>query len=217
MSAGSGLLIVTTIPRGLLVQVDDTAIDLTPMRTKVRPGSHRVSLLDGDRKVYETTMDVRDGAIATLQKDLSAEQAAEAPRSAAISPPLAREKQSPSIGGAATESSGVRQANAAAGSGRLLPDRAVPTPLLPNAGAANPSLSGGANGALSISSPGLYGVVWINGRPRGYPPLEVRDLPPGLAKVEVRVNGMQKRSSMVMVKAGATTPVRIQSQEPSPP
>ncbi|MEP6652306.1 MAG: PEGA domain-containing protein, partial [Myxococcales bacterium] len=209
---GTGLLIVTTTPRGLLVQVDDTAVDLTPMRTKVRPGSHRVALLDGDRKVYETTMDVRDGSIATLQKDLSAEQAGEPARPAVLAPPSSREQSQATV--TPMDSSDTGQPNPSVGASTRAP-AAFTTPR-PIAGGQTPSLSGDGTGALSISSPGLYGVVWINGRPRGYPPLEVRNLPSGPVKIEVRVNGVQKRSSTVVVRAGSTTPVRIQSQEPSP-
>jgi len=51
----SGLLLVTTTPRGLLVQVDDVPVDLTPTRASLRVGSHHVALFDGNRKIYETT------------------------------------------------------------------------------------------------------------------------------------------------------------------
>jgi len=87
----SGLLIVSTTPRGLLVHVDDAAIVLSPMRTKVKPGSHRVALFDGDRKVYEATIDVKDGGTATLVKDLPVEMAVEMapPREAPPPPPPA--------------------------------------------------------------------------------------------------------------------------------
>jgi hypothetical protein len=37
-SVPSGLLIVSTTPRGMLVQVDEVNVDLTPLRTKVKPG-----------------------------------------------------------------------------------------------------------------------------------------------------------------------------------
>jgi hypothetical protein len=71
-------------------------------------------------------------------------------------------------------------------------------------------------GALAISSPGLYGVVWINGRPRGYPPVEVSDMPAGPTKVEVRVNGIEKRSSTVVVHPGVTTAVTLRSTAMTP-
>jgi len=37
----------------------------------------------------------------------------------------------------------------------------------------------------------------------------VRDLPAGPAKVEVRVNGVQKRASRVVVQPGSTTSISL--------
>jgi hypothetical protein len=208
----SGLLIVTTTPRGLLVQVDDNPVDLTPMRTRVKPGTHRIALLDGDRKVYETTVDVRDGATATLLKDLAGpEPAAEAPRT------LVPSSSSPSSTTASTALAGQRAE---------APRVAVPPPvevaisrpagLVASPPPSPPSLRNLAppeSGGLVISSPGLYGVVWINGRARGYPPLEVRNVPAGQVKVEVRVNGVEKRASTVVVRPGSTTNVKLTAAE----
>src|SRR5262249_44601283 len=85
-----GTLIVSTTPRGLLVQVDDDAVDLTPMRTKVKPGTHRVSLLDGDRKVLETTVDIKEGGTTTLVKDIPSERAPAPEPAPRETPPQAR-------------------------------------------------------------------------------------------------------------------------------
>src|SRR6185503_9588337 len=78
-----------------LVHVDDTPVDLTPMKTKVRPGAHRVALLDGDRKVYETTVDIREGATATILRDLSAERAEAARPVAAVPAPVVPRDEAP--------------------------------------------------------------------------------------------------------------------------
>jgi hypothetical protein len=202
----SGLLIVTTTPRGLLVQVDDNPVDLTPMRTRVKPGTHRIALLDGDRKVYETTVDVRDGATATLLKDLAgpAEPAAEAPRapvpssSTTVSTPISGQRpEAPRVAVPPPVEVAVSR-----------PAGLVASPPPPPPTAAPPE-----SGGLSISSPGLYGVVWINGRARGYPPLEVRNVPAGPVKVEVRVNGVEKRASTVVVRPGSTTNVKLTAAE----
>ncbi len=201
----SGLVIVTTTPRGLLVQVDDTAVDLTPMRTKVKPGPHRLALLDGNRKVYETTIDVKEGGTTTVLKDLPMplEGVGETPSTA---PPPA---PPPPVASVAKEESPRPIAPVA-----VAP--MTPPPPAPRSAESPAGLAMADKGTLQISSPGLYGVVWINGRPRGYPPLEVRDLPAGPAKVEVRVNGIQKRSSTVVVREGVTTPVNLRSQEAVP-
>lgn len=209
-----GLLIVTTTPRGFLVHVDDAPIDLTPMKARVRPGTHRVSLVDGDRKVYETTVDVKEGGTATLLRDLSAERIPEEPRvpsaTAALpgtSPP-SRAELRPAVAIAAPASS-VFSGASAAPSGTAK-NKTLDTP------ASAPS-NAGQLGTLEIASPGLYGVVWVNGRPRGYPPLAVRDLPAGPVKVEVRVNGVPKRVTMATVKPGLTTSVKLRAQEAALP
>lgn len=187
----TGTLIVTTTPRGLLVRLDDSPLDLTPMRAAVKPGSHQIALLDGDRKVYETTLVVRDAEVSTLSKDLSAEL------------------ESTTHAGAAAPASAAKVAVQPAPPGNDVekPPAAAPSSP-PNSAIAGPreasfvrDATRSSTGTLAISSPGLYGVVWINGRPRGYPPLEVSDLPAGPAKVEVRVNGIEKRSSTVVVES----------------
>jgi hypothetical protein len=205
----SGLIIVTTTPRGLLVHVDDAPTDLTPMRAKVKPGLHRIALYDGDRKVYETSIDVKDGMAATVLKDFASDDAADARRGGApgTSPP-------PPTGSSPARDDLPRPTPAPAAAAAPAATRAATAASL--AGAPPPPAAGAGTGSLEITSPGLYGVVWINGRPRGYPPLEVRDLPPGPAKVEIRVNGVQKRSSTVVVRAGSTTAVKLRSLESAP-
>jgi hypothetical protein len=201
--ASPGLLIVTTVPRGLLVHVDEAPLDLTPMRANLKRGSHRVALLDGGKKVFETTVEVKDGAVTTLVKDLSAELDAEPARPAA---PALTPSPSPAPQPARAQEEAPRpRAAAPAATTRAAPS---PAPRRPAPSA--------TTGAITVTSPGLYGVVWINGRPRGYPPLEARDLPPGRTKVEVRVNGVERRSSTVMVQPGSNTPVKLLSLESAP-
>jgi hypothetical protein len=185
----SGLLIVSTTPRGLLVHVDDAAIDLTPMRTKVKPGSHRVALFDGDRKIYEATVDVKDGGTATLVKDLPVEKAVE------MSPPREAPPPPPPPPAPRAEPPRTIAARAPAPATRPRPEpTAVPPPV--------------ETGSLQITSPGLYGVIWVNGRPRGYPPLEIDDVT-GTAKIEIRVNGVEKRSKTVVIAPGRSLNVDL--------
>jgi hypothetical protein len=182
--SGSGLLLVTTTPRGLLVQVDGAAMDLTPMRSSLKTGSHRVVLLDGDRKVYETSVDISEGTATTVLKDLSAEVA-----------PVARGN----VLAAIVKEDATRP-----------PAALQPSPVVEPIGAPTPkTVLANEPGALDITSPGMYGVIWVNGRPHGYPPLQARDLPPGPTKVEVRVNGVEKRSATVIVQPGSTTAVKL--------
>jgi PEGA domain len=196
----TGTLIVTSTPRGLLVRMDDSPLDLTPMRAAVKPGSHQITLLDGDRKVYETTLVVRESEVSTLSKDVSAEMPADTHPGPAAAPASA-----PKV--AVQPASDVEKT-------------ATPPPSSPQATVATPreapfvrASTGTGTGTLAISSPGLYGVVWINGRPRGYPPLEVTDLPAGPAKIEVRVNGIEKRSSRVVVEGERKVSVTLRPED----
>jgi len=249
-----GTLIVTTTPRGLLVQVDETPIDLTPMRVHLKTGTHRVALLDGSRRVYETSVDVKDGATATLLRDLSPEvpleaahpatsSFAEAKFAAAGVAPTAVPAGSVAPAAATAPSSPPAPSSFASGpstsatthaaSSRPESARAAETvafaakqgsPSLSRTGvgtgmgggalvaASSPhSTSPAGTGSLYVTSPGIYGVVWINGRPRGYPPLTVSELSPGPVKVEIRVNGVQKRAASVVVQPSRTQPVELVS------
>lgn len=183
---GTGMLLVSTTPRGLLVQLDGAPMDLTPMRAPVKVGSHRVALFDGDRKVYDTTVDITEGNVAMVLKDLSIEVA---PKEAARVEPkpvevVARVEPKPSETPAA---------------------RAVEKP----APVAVPEPVASAKSGVAISAPGVYGEVWLNGRPVGFAPVTVEDLKPGLVKIEVRVNGVVKRSTTALVEAGQIKPVRV--------
>ncbi len=64
-------------------------------------------------------------------------------------------------------------------------------------------------GGLEITTPGLYGEIWVNNRPAGMPPAVVDELAPGMARIEVRVNGSVKRAMSVMVEAGQRTGVEV--------
>lgn len=178
----TGLLLVTSTPRGLLVHVDGVAMDLTPMRSSVSAGSHRVALYDGDRKLFETPIEVTVSQPTTVVKDLTFELAA--PGVATVAPergPVPEPTPPPPA-----------------------PDRQpVATPVAP------PSSSGSGKGGLEITSPGLYAEVWVNGRPYGFPPAKVEDLPAGSAEVEIRINGVVKRAKTVNVEAGKVTAVKI--------
>ncbi len=199
----SGLIIVSTTPRGLLVHVDDAAVNLTPMRTRVKPGAHRVALFDGDRKVYEASLEVKEGGTSTLLKDLSLEHGPDS------SPREAPAPVTPAAPFAKDESPSPRPAAAASVVAVSTSAPATRRPASPSLAVLRPPMPAPDTGALQITSPGLYGVVWVNGRPRGYPPLEVADLGKGPAKVEVRVNGIERRGATVVVAAGRITPVSL--------
>ncbi|RKH62472.1 PEGA domain-containing protein [Corallococcus aberystwythensis] len=190
--AKGGLLLVTSTPPGLVVMVDGRAVDMTPARLPVSAGTHRVVLAQGERRLYEETVEVDSESVRSLNRDLTAELTPQAPKPAA-SPVAAVVPASPAAASAAP--SGGPGAN-------------TPEPTPPP----KPSVASAAvaqRGDLEVTSPGLYGEVWINGRPYGFPPISAQALPSGPARVEVRVNGEVKRRMTVEVEPGRSTRVRV--------
>ncbi len=189
LSSGTGMLLVSTTPRGLVVRVDGQATDLTPMRTTVKVGMHKIALYDGDRKLYEATVDVTEGQAATVLRDVSAEMAqqaapvAPAPTQPTVLEPKPTEK--PTVVAAVTA-----------------PEKS-PAP----APAPGPEATG--TGGITVTVPGLYGEIWVNGHSYGFPPATIEGLKAGSVKIDVRVNGSVKRSATVMVEAGQNKPVRV--------
>jgi hypothetical protein len=193
---GTGMLLVSTTPRGLLVQVDGSPLDLTPMRIPVKVGTRRVALYDGDRRVFETSVEVFEGQVATVLKDLSAELA---PRVAAAETRTERSD-------ARTEPEPVKRPEPVGSKTAPAPAPIAPAPApVPS----TPAPIAPATGGLQISSPGVYGEIWVNGRPYGFTPVTVNGLTPGNVKVEVRVNGAVRRSSSFLVEAGQVKPIRV--------
>ncbi|MFY2562263.1 PEGA domain-containing protein [Corallococcus terminator] len=182
-----GLLLVTSTPPGLVVQVDGKAVDLTPARLPLRAGTYRVALAQGDRRLVEETVELEEDAVRSINRDVSEQLAPPQPvaaRPAAPTPPVA----------VAAPAAGV--------------EPRAPTPVA----AAAPQVAKAAatgRGELDITSPALYGEVWVNNRPYGFPPLVAQNLPAGPARVEVRVNGEVKRRMSVEVEPGRRTAVRV--------
>ncbi|WP_223635795.1 PEGA domain-containing protein [Corallococcus sp. EGB] len=189
-----GLLLVTSTPPGLVVMVDGKALDLTPARLPVSAGMHRVVLAQGDRHLHEETVEVDADAVRSLNRDLTAE----------LTPPASKPAAVP-VAAVAPASPPAPNAVPAGGPG-VAPRAAEPaTPSEPSV--ANAAVA--QRGDLEVTSPGLYGEVWINGRPYGFPPISAQALPSGPAKVEVRVNGEVKRRMTVEVEPGRSTRVRV--------
>ncbi|MCY1036021.1 PEGA domain-containing protein [Corallococcus sp. BB11-1] len=186
--ARGGLLLVTSTPPGLVVLVDGRAVDMTPARLPVSAGSHRVVLAQGDRHLYSETVEVDEDAVRSLNRDLTAELA---PAAARPTPPA----PAPVVTTATAPAPTARSPEAAP----------PPEPSVAKAAVAQ----GPRLGDLEVSSPGLYGEVWINNRPYGFPPVSALALPAGPARLEVRVNGEVKRRMTVEVEPGRSTRVRV--------
>lgn len=181
-----GLLLVTSTPPGLVVQVDGKAVDMTPARLPLRAGTYRVALAQGDRRLVEETVKLEEDAVHSLNRDVSGQLTPVVARPAApTSPPVAAPV-------AAVEP----------------PAAHAPTPVASAAPTVTKAAATG-RGELDITSPALYGEVWVNNRPYGFPPLVAQNLPAGPARVEVRVNGEVKRRMSVEVEPGRRTAVRV--------
>ncbi|XXF77951.1 PEGA domain-containing protein [Myxococcaceae bacterium GXIMD 01537] len=189
--ARGGLLLVTSTPPGLVVLVDGKAMDLTPARMPLRAGTYRVALAQGERRLIEETVEVGEDTVRSLNRDLTAELAPPpTPARAAPAPP-------PAVAAAAPAPTTVP---ASAEATPRSESQVVPA-------VARAAVAG--KGSLDITSPALYGEIWVNSRPYGFPPVTAKDLPAGPAKVEVRVNGEVKRRMTVQVAADSSTPVRV--------
>ncbi|AFE06606.1 hypothetical protein COCOR_05832 [Corallococcus coralloides DSM 2259] len=188
--AKGGLLLVTSTPPGLVVMVDGRAVDLTPARLPVSAGTHRVVLAQGDRRLYEETVEVDADSVRSLNRDLTGE----------LAPPA----QKPAVAPVAA----VTPASPPAADGTVASPR-DPEPTKPPEPSVAKAAVAAQRGDLEVTSPGLYGEVWINGRPYGFPPISAQALPSGPAKVEVRVNGEVKRRMTVEVEPGRSTRVRV--------
>ncbi|NNC15348.1 PEGA domain-containing protein [Corallococcus exiguus] len=187
--AKGGLLLVTSTPPGLVVMVDGRAVDMTPARLPVSAGAHRVVLAQGDRRLYEETVEVDADSVRSLNRDLSAELTPSTPKPAVAQVAAVAPASPPAAGGPVA-------------SPRDPEPTKPPEPSVAKAAVAQ-------RGDLEVTSPGLYGEVWINGRPYGFPPISAQALPSGPAKVEVRVNGEVKRRMTVEVEPGRSTRVRV--------
>lgn len=198
-TARNGLLLVTSTPPGLVVMVDGKAVDLTPARLPLRAGAHRVALAQGDRRLFEDTVDVEADAVRSINRDLTAELA---PPSASPAPAPARSAPEPTAAPAVASP-------APASPGSMATASATPASRTePPAPAATRPAAGG-KGDLDVASPSIYGEVWINNRPYGFPPVTARDIPAGQARVEIRVNGEVKRRMTVEVEPGRRASVRV--------
>ncbi|MBZ4396187.1 PEGA domain-containing protein [Myxococcus sp. MISCRS1] len=172
----NGLLLVTSTPPGLVVQVDGKAVDMTPARLPLRPGTYRVALAQGERRLMEETVVLEEDGVHSLNRDVSEQLAPPAPPR-----PVAT----------------------------TAPTEPQPTPPVAAAAPVAVKAEATGRGELDISSPSLYGEVWVNNRPYGFPPLVAQNLPAGPARVEVRVNGEVKRRMSVEVEAGRRVAVRV--------
>ncbi|OJT25948.1 PEGA domain-containing protein [Archangium sp. Cb G35] len=202
-TARNGLLLVTSTPPGMVVMVDGKAMDLTPARLPLRAGSHRVALAQGERQLFEDTVEIEADEVRSINRDLTA---ALAPPPVAPAAAPARTQPEPTAVAAPTP---VVPASATSPGSTVTASATLAPRPSSEASSTTARPAAGGKGNLDITSPALYGEVWINNRPYGFPPVTAKDLPAGQARVEIRVNGAVKRRMTVEVEPGRSTSVRV--------
>lgn len=186
-----GILLVTSTPAGLIVELDGKRLDGTPLRVPVPAGSHTVALFQGSEKLFEERVNVNEGSVATVNADVSAK----------LAPPPPPKTETVAAS---------RSMDTNPGAGR--PTTPAPTPTPPPAApkpAEKPAEAPSAVGELHIISPNAYGEVWINGKSVGFPPIVAKNLPVGTVTVEIRVDGAVRRSMTAKVDEGKRNTVRF--------
>ena len=204
----TALLLVTSVPSGLVVSVDGRASDITPSRIAVEPGRHTVEWLRGDRRLLIRSIAVAAGEVTSVDGDTTAN----APLLAVAAPERGRapEPGEEPAGHGDPPADPNPAANSAIKSASV--GSSAPDPL--GAGTSpGPARGGGAavtgHGEVYVTSPDVYGEVWVNGRAYGYPPVIVRDLPAGAASVQIRSNGTVRRTENIRIEPSRRTSLLI--------
>ncbi len=74
------LLLVSTVPDRILIEIDGRPVELSPARLELDPGRHRVRLRRGKRVLYEDTLNLKAGVTTPVDRDFSEELASPPPQ-----------------------------------------------------------------------------------------------------------------------------------------
>jgi hypothetical protein len=202
-----GMLLVTSNPSGLLVEVDGRSMDLTPAKVRLEPGVHTVALLRGSQRLHERRVEIASDGVHSVDVDVSgALRAAQA---------FAREQRVVDDG-ELEPSDPERETPAPATSAPASQQHArtaAPAPSNPSV-IASPGMAANTAaptsfGDLHVVSPSIYGDVWINGRSYGPPPVLAKRVGVGTATVEIKVGGVARRTKTVDVVPNQRVTLRI--------
>lgn len=197
-------LLVTSIPSGLIIEVDGARKDMTPAKVQVPAGTHAVSFFKGENRLLQRTVTGEGGQVLTVDADLSTKLAPSPSPSPSPSPePVAVAKVEPPAPPA--------PAVPAPAPARLTPPPALPpssvtpsvTPPAPVAAMVAPT------GELQIISLNVHGEVFVDGQSYGYTPVVAKNLPAQQVKIEVKVDGSVRRSRTADVVAGKRSTIKI--------
>jgi hypothetical protein len=191
-----GLILVTSTPPGLVIELDGRRVDLTPARISAEPGLHTVVLSRGDQRLYDRRLEVEEGEVHSIDADLTEKLRPVGPP-VAVAVPVSSE--SPRLSEPVSPSATKTRAAEAGG----------PPPVKARAAEPETKPVVGPTGELQIFSLNVYGEVWINDRPYGFPPQVAKELPAGPARVEIRVGGAVRRTKVAEVVPSRRTTLRI--------
>lgn len=177
----TGLLLVTSVPSGLMVELDGKRADNTPLRRRLEVGTHEVAVFRADGQAFRKTVTVEEDGIATVDADVGEPPPPPEPKPLPPPPPEPTKAAPP-------------------------PEEKRPAPS-PVAAPAPPRP--GPVGEVLVLQAGLVGDVFIGGVGYGPPPVLAKGIPAGEAAVELRSDGAVKRRKLVTVEAGHRVSVQF--------
>ena len=181
----TGVLLVTSVPTGLSVEVDGKRGEFTPLRKVLEIGAHQVIIYRRDEAVFRKTVIVPKDGVATVDADLSPESVSP-PAPAPAPTPAAEPKSEPKVT-APVEAKPVASSSA-------------PPPAV--------VLSSDVGEVLVLQA-GLVGDVFIEGVGYGPPPVLAKSVRVGEVTVELRADGSVKRRKTVVVEKGRRASVQF--------
>ncbi len=171
----TGLLLVTSVPTGLSVEVDGRRSEFTPLRKVMDVGPHTVVIYRRDEPVFRKTVNVPKDGVATVDADLTPEKVERPePAPAPVEPKPAVSDPKPPVAA-------------------LVTNPAAPAPVVKAA-------PNGDTGEVLVMQAGLVGDVFIEGVSYGPPPVLAKAVPVGEVSVELRADGSVKRKKIVVVE-----------------
>lgn len=192
----TGLLLVTSVPSGLLVELDGKRADNTPLRRRLEVGPHEVTVLSPSGQTFRKIVTVEEDGIATVDADLGEP----APAPTLVPPPTTTAPEPRPAAQPVPAPAPPPEAPRAAP-----PSTPTPAPV-PSPAAAR---VGGPVGEVLVPQAAIVGDVFIEGVGYGPPPVLAKGVPAGEATVELRSNGSVKRKKVVKVEAGRRVSVQF--------
>ena len=174
----TGLLLVTSVPTGLSVELDGKRADNTPLRRRLDVGPHEVIVRRSDGQTFRRLVTVEEDGIATVDADLGEPPPPPEPKPTPLEPAPKPTPPPPED------------------------QRAVTPPPATGSPSAAAAHAPGLVGEVLVLQGGLVGDVYIGGVAYGPPPVLAKGITEGEATVELRSDGNVKRRKVVTVEAG---------------